>query len=59
MQPQPPSDNRYTRIRELFDRAIELPIPERGSFVRREAGEDTELVEEVLRLLAAWAKLGQ
>lgn len=43
--------SRYKRVRELFDRALELPADERQAFVVAEAGSDTALRDEVLGLL--------
>jgi len=42
---------RYARIRELFLAVEERPRDEQLKFLRREAGDDTALVDEVLSLL--------
>ena len=44
---------RWKRIDELIDAALELPDVERVSFVSKEADDDYELRDEVLRLLEA------
>ena len=46
------TDERYDRLRELFDRAHPLPPDEREAFLHRECDDD-ELVAEVLTLLEA------
>lgn len=43
---------RYARVRELFLAAEELPTSEQETFLRVQSGEDTELLQEVLSLLA-------
>lgn len=50
--------NRYNRVRELFDSALDLPEPERIAYVRAQAG-DEATANEVIRLLGygAQAKL--
>lgn len=50
--------NRYNRVRELFDSALDLPEPERIAYVRAQAG-DEAIATEVIRLLGygAQAKL--
>lgn len=45
-------DTRWQRLQELFSLAVELPETEREAFVVRETGDDTELREELLDLLA-------
>ena len=44
---------RWQRVKDLFHRAIDLPPEERELLLRRECGEDHELRDEVLSLLAA------
>jgi serine/threonine protein kinase len=44
---------RFRRVRELFDSASELLPEQRAAFVRAQAGGDTAIEMEVLRLLAA------
>lgn len=45
--------DRWERIARLFDQAVDLPLEERGAWLRREAGEDAELLDTVRRMLAA------
>ena len=40
------------RQRKLFDRALSLPARAREAFVRRDAADDSVLIDAVLRLLA-------
>ena len=42
---------RWSRIRDLFDRAVDLPESERLPFLENAAGNDTQLVEDVLAML--------
>ena len=42
---------RWERIAELFERAVEVPPPEREHFVRREAAGDDTLADIVLRMV--------
>ena len=44
--------SQYTRIRELFLAAEELPPGDQEAYLQREAGSDVDLLEEVLSLLA-------
>jgi len=44
--------SRWDRLEELFNQAVDLPDEEREQFVARETGEDAELREELLGLLA-------
>ena len=46
-------NQRYKRILHIFESALELEASEREAYVRGECGEDEELCEEVLSLLAA------
>ncbi|MDX1508898.1 MAG: serine/threonine-protein kinase, partial [Woeseiaceae bacterium] len=46
-------NERDRQIDELFDRALDLPPAEQRRFVEEASGDDTELAETVLRLLAA------
>ncbi len=43
---------RYSRMRDIFLEADELPPEQRESFVREKAGDDQELYDEVISLLA-------
>jgi len=45
--------DRFRRVQELFDRALDLTPDERTSFLRRECGDDAALHDEVRALLAA------
>jgi len=44
---------RWQRVQELFEGAAELPREEREAWLRSRTGDDPELVDEVLSLLAA------
>ena len=44
---------KWTHVRDLFDVAVDLPAEERGAFLLRECGEDTDTRSEVEALLAA------
>ncbi|MCP3979631.1 MAG: serine/threonine protein kinase [bacterium] len=46
-----PDDRRWKRADEIFDAALDLPDEQRGSFVERECGGDSELRGQVVRLL--------
>jgi serine/threonine protein kinase/tetratricopeptide (TPR) repeat protein len=50
--PAPPVDNRWERLQDLFSRAVDLPEDEREAFVAAETGDDKELRDELLELLA-------
>lgn len=50
------SDDRYLKIDQLFDAAIDLPAHERPSFLDRACGSDAELRREVELLLDAYHK---
>lgn len=43
---------RWVRLQDIFDAAKDLPEADQQAFVRREAGDDRELYEEVIDLLA-------
>ena len=43
---------RWMRLQDLFDAAKDLPATEQRAFLQRQAGDDAELLEEVLDLLA-------
>ena len=47
---------RWKKIDEMIDAALELPESERESFVDREAGDDHDLRDQVIHLLAAKKK---
>ncbi len=49
--PSPEQDDRHLRLRELVDRADELPSTEWPAFVKRECPTDPTLRADVLRLL--------
>jgi serine/threonine protein kinase len=44
---------KWMHVRDLFDVVVELPLEERGAFLLRECGEDTDTRAEVESLLAA------
>ncbi len=44
---------RWQRIESIMDEALELDRDQREELVRKEAGEDVELAEQVLKMLAA------
>lgn len=44
---------KWLHVRDLFDVAVDLPVEERGAFLVRECGEDTDTRSEVESLLAA------
>jgi eukaryotic-like serine/threonine-protein kinase len=52
------SDSSWSRVRELFAAAVDLPATEQAEFVGRECGDDGGLQERVLRLLAADTSTG-
>jgi hypothetical protein len=43
--------DRWAQIKQLFDEAVEHPVPDRDSFVRTLTGGDAELCDEVLLML--------
>ena len=47
----PLDDGRYRRLRDLVDRAADLPESEWSAFLERECGPDPALLREALRLL--------
>ena len=51
-QPGKIVDDRWERLQDLFSRAVELPESEREAFVSAETGDDKELRDELLELLA-------
>ena len=53
-----PSPERWTRMVDLFDAALDLPEQEREPFLQAECGEDAELLGEVLALLLQRAPEG-
>ncbi|MBL8730008.1 MAG: protein kinase, partial [Planctomycetes bacterium] len=55
MKDPSPDPQRLARVRELLGRADSLPPGEREAFVRKAAGADTKLADEVLALLGAQA----
>lgn len=46
------AESRQRRLRDLFDRAIELPAAERDAFVHARAPDDPGLARELLDLLS-------
>lgn len=54
----PADRDRWARVTRLFGEALERDSPEREPFVRREAGQDAALADEVLSLLASHEKAG-
>jgi serine/threonine-protein kinase len=46
------TDARWSEVERIYHGALERPASERAAFVRREAGQDAELVAEVETLLA-------
>ena len=53
-----PAAERYSRIQELFDAAVDLPSEQRAAFLERECAGDTALRDEVEALLADDAASG-
>jgi serine/threonine protein kinase/tetratricopeptide (TPR) repeat protein len=51
-QPGKIVDDRWERLQDLFSRAVELPENEREAFVAGETGNDKDLRDELLELLA-------
>jgi eukaryotic-like serine/threonine-protein kinase len=51
-QPGKIVDDRWERLQDLFSRAVELPESEREAFVAGETGDDKDLRDELLELLA-------
>ena len=49
---------RWQQITALFDTAMELPAAERVAFVRARAGDDPDLLHQVLELLSAHDRAG-
>jgi eukaryotic-like serine/threonine-protein kinase len=47
------SPDRWRKIEALMDQALEVPASEREELVRKEAKDDVDLAEQVLKLLAA------
>jgi len=45
-------DERWERLQDLFSRAVELPENEREAFITAETGNDKDLRDELLELLA-------
>lgn len=46
------NSERFQSVRDLFDRACELPVDARRAFLERECAQDRELLDHVSRLLA-------
>ncbi|WP_129642421.1 serine/threonine-protein kinase [Peristeroidobacter agariperforans] len=51
-QPGKTVDDRWERLQDLFSRAVELPEHEREAFIGAETGDDKDLKNELLELLA-------
>jgi eukaryotic-like serine/threonine-protein kinase len=51
-QPGKLVDERWERLQDLFSRAVELPENERAAFIQQETGDETDLRDELLELLA-------
>src|SRR5687768_11419872 len=51
-QPGKKVDERWERLQDLFSRAVELPENEREAFVTSATGDDKDLRDELLELLA-------
>jgi predicted ATPase/serine/threonine protein kinase len=51
-------NNRWTRIGEIFDRAVAMPEPDRREWLTRECGADCALFEELQRMLAGHERTG-
>src|SRR5262245_14238926 len=51
---QPPA----TRVRELFDQAVDLPADQRATFLEQACGDDADLRQAVGDLLAAHEQAG-
>ncbi|GFE81596.1 hypothetical protein GCM10011487_35960 [Steroidobacter agaridevorans] len=51
-QPGKTVDDRWERLQDLFSRAVELPEHEREAFIAAETGDDKDLKNELLELLA-------
>lgn len=47
------------QLREVFDRAVTVPVADRASFLARACGRDVALRQEVERLLGADSRLGE
>ncbi|MCK5945084.1 MAG: protein kinase [Planctomycetes bacterium] len=45
--------DRFRRVQELFDRALDVPAAERAAFLQRECGDDDALLADVTSLLDA------
>jgi len=48
-----------SRLREIFDSAVELPADQRGVFVAKACGDDAKLNLAVMKLLAAHERAGE
>ena len=49
------TNDRWPRVKALFQAAIEQPVPDRKAFVAARAGEDEDLRREVESLLDSYA----
>lgn len=50
------NSDRWLRIEALFDKAFEVETDQQEAFVRKEAGSDVDLAEQVLNMLSAGKK---
>ena len=51
-QPGKIVDDRWERLQDLFSRAVEMPENEREAFITGQTGDDKDLRDELLELLA-------
>lgn len=42
---------RYAKVRDLFDRAMDVPLPQRTEFIRQQSGEDLMVAREAISLV--------
>lgn len=50
--------SRWARLEALFDRAVELPPADRRAWITEQCGEDRDLADQLLRMLAAHERTG-
>ncbi len=53
------SPDRWEKINEIFNNALDLPSAERDAYIVRECGDDPELLAEVRSLLGAESQAGE
>ena len=56
--PQPASPDRWQRVKEVLNAALDLDPPRRAAYLVETCGEDTALREEVTELLASYDDAG-